>query len=243
MGQPDHLAQRHVGGLALARQQPGRHLQQDLQRQLPGSLGIVCRHRHPGRVQRRHAAVVLQRRRLVRYQYRRHQPVQPRRVPDREHAAVEQGTPRNHQRHRLQLRQGRHHQQLPRQRPLHVQQRGTVHGRRAGRLPPRQVPVVRAGCGRVQEHAFPLRGRVRRGHLARQPAAHPHGGPAMGSEHSVHGRQRAPRGLSRGAGVAGLHQRAGRHALPRRCRLPRRRLRQQLGPLRSPRGLCLRRDG
>ena len=75
------------------------------------------------------------------------------------------------------------------------------------------------------------------------PRADPHGGPALGSEHAVHGRQRPPRRLSSRPGVAGLHQRAGRHALSRRRGLPRRRLRQQLGPLRAARRLCLRRDG
>ena len=38
---------------------------------------------------------------------------------------------------RLQLRPGRHRQQLPRQRPVHVLERGAVHRRRAGRLLPR----------------------------------------------------------------------------------------------------------
>ena len=219
------------------------HVQPDVQRQLPDLESVVRRPRHSGRVQRRDAAVVLQRRRLVRHQHRRHEPVHPRRVPVRQHAALDQGTSRGRHRHRLQLRQGRHHQQLPRERPVHVQQRRAVHRRCARRFPARQVPVVRAGRGRVQEHALPLRRGLRRGHVAREPARDAHDGPALGSEPAVHGRQRPPRGLSSRPGVAGLRQRAGGHAVPGRRGFPRRRLRQQLGTVRAARRWCLGRDG
>ena len=78
------------------------------------------------RLQRRDAAVVLQRRRLLRHQQRRHEHVPAQRSPDRGHGALDEGAARARDRDRLQLRPGRHRQQLPRQRPVHVQQRGGV---------------------------------------------------------------------------------------------------------------------
>ena len=162
--------QRHLHPASEPAEQPGRDVQPDEQPQLPDLSARLLDPRHQ-RLQRRDAAVGLQRLRLLRHQQRRHEYVPPQRNPVRGHGALDEGAARGRDRHRLQLRPGRHRQQLPRQRPVHVQQRGGVLRRRDVGFLPRQVLELRTGDRRIQEHAHALPGDVRPGHVPGEPAS------------------------------------------------------------------------
>ena len=81
------LGQRHLHRQPEPAEQPGGDVQPHQQRQLPDLSArlLVARHQ---RLQRRDAAVVLQRQRLFRHQQRRHEHVPAQRVPGRRHASA-----------------------------------------------------------------------------------------------------------------------------------------------------------
>ena len=117
------VGQRHLHPAPEPAEQPGRDVQPDEQPQLPDLPARLLDARHQ-RLQRQDAAVVLRRRRLLRHQQRRHEYVPPQRNPVRGHRALDEGPARSGDRHRLQLRPGRHRQQLPRQRTVQLFERG-----------------------------------------------------------------------------------------------------------------------
>jgi hypothetical protein len=100
------LGQRHLHHQRPDAEQPGGDVQPDEQLQLPDLSARLQHPRHPERLQRRCAAVVLHRQRLLRDQQRRHQHVPAQRIPVGGHGPLDDGAARDRGRVRLHLRPG-----------------------------------------------------------------------------------------------------------------------------------------